>query len=177
MVTAIGISEIKKSIEKMSNGTQIAYLGINGTDVTEDANEELGVPYGAFVRDTDMGSPSMRAGIQRGDVLVAFGETNIKNYNDYIAGKIYPRGTDAFIIMRVREVFMNMASIIGIFENIEDTAVDNELVDKLMNIIVSIRQCARNEKNWTIADKIRDELKTAGIVLEDTPQGVKWKRG
>lgn len=85
MVTGIGISELKKSIEKMSNGTHIAYLGINGTDVTEDANKELGVPYGAFVRDTDMGSPSMRAGIQRGDVVVAFGENNIKSYSDYIA--------------------------------------------------------------------------------------------
>ena len=85
MITAIGISEIKKTIEKMSNENKMAYLGINGTDVTEEANEELGVPYGAFVRDIDMGSPSMRAGIQRGDVLVAFGENTIRNYSDYIS--------------------------------------------------------------------------------------------
>lgn len=84
MVTAIGISEIKKNIEKMSNDQKMAYLGINGTDVTDEANTELGVPYGAFVRETDMGSPSMRAGIRQGDVLVAFGENNIRNYNDYI---------------------------------------------------------------------------------------------
>ena len=84
MVTAIGISEIKKSIEKMSNETPMAYLGINGTDVTEEANRDLGVPYGAFVREVDMGSPSMRAGIQRGDVLVGFGEVVIKDYSDYI---------------------------------------------------------------------------------------------
>ncbi|MBQ9487161.1 MAG: cysteine--tRNA ligase [Selenomonadaceae bacterium] len=97
-------------------------------------------------------------------------------YNDFIAGKILPRGTDAFIIMRVREVFMEMASIIGIFENIpKEKAVDDELVNKLMNIIISIRQDARSAKNWAVADKIRDELKTAGIILEDTPQGVKWK--
>ena len=84
MVTAIGISEIKKNIEKMSNGEEMAYLGINGIDVTEEANVELGVPYGAFVRETEMGSPSMQAGIQQGDVLVGFGEKNIRNYNDYI---------------------------------------------------------------------------------------------
>ena len=97
-------------------------------------------------------------------------------YNDYIGGKIYPRGADAFIIMRVREIFMDMASIIGIFENIaEEKTVDDELVNKLMNIIVSIRQDARISKNWAVADKIRDELKAAGIILEDTPQGVKWK--
>ncbi len=71
---------------------------------------------------------------------------------------------------------MDMASIIGIFENIPaEKNVDDELVNKLMNIIISIRQDARSAKNWAVADKIRDELKTAGIILEDTPQGVKWK--
>ena len=98
-------------------------------------------------------------------------------YNDYIAGKISPRGTDAFMIMRVSEIFTDMASTIGIFENIEteETAANSELVEKLINLIISIRQDARAAKNWAEADKIRDELKDAGIVLEDTPQGVKWK--
>ena len=71
-----------------------------------------------------------------------------------------------------------MAEIIGIFENIaeeKNSAADSELVEKLLEIIISIRQTARQEKNWATADKIRDELKTAGIILEDTPQGVKWK--
>lgn len=98
-------------------------------------------------------------------------------YGDYIAGRISPKGADAFIIMRVREIFMDMAEIIGIFENIpeENISVNSELIEKLMNIIVSIRQDARINKNWATADKIRDELKNAGIILEDTPQGVKWK--
>ena len=97
-------------------------------------------------------------------------------YADYIAGKILPKGADAFIIMRVREIFMDMAEIIGIFENIpEENNLDSELVEKLMNIIIAIRQDARANKNWATADKIRDDLKVAGIILEDTPQGVKWK--
>lgn len=99
-------------------------------------------------------------------------------YNDYIGGKIFPRGADAFIIMRVQEIFLEMAGIIGIFENIpesESSSADSELVEKLMEIIISLRQDARQEKNWIAADKIRDKLKDAGIILEDTPQGVKWK--
>ncbi|WP_446715316.1 CysS/YqeB C-terminal domain-containing protein [Caloramator sp. Dgby_cultured_2] len=38
------------------------------------------------------------------------------------------------------------------------------------------RQKARKEKNYALADKIRDQLKEMGIILEDTPQGVRWKR-
>lgn len=84
VLTAYGITELKKRIEKMSNGEKIAYLGINGIDVTDEANTELGVPYGAFVRDVEMNSPSMQAGIQQGDVITAFDERSIRTYNDYI---------------------------------------------------------------------------------------------
>ncbi|WP_315118823.1 cysteine--tRNA ligase [uncultured Clostridium sp.] len=42
--------------------------------------------------------------------------------------------------------------------------------------LVNKRQQARQDKNWALADKIRDELKDMGIVLEDTPQGVRWKK-
>ncbi|MBQ7705864.1 MAG: cysteine--tRNA ligase [Selenomonadaceae bacterium] len=99
-------------------------------------------------------------------------------HNDYISGKIQPRGADAFMIMRVSEIFTDMASTIGIFENIEDEEnnLNSEMVDKLLEIIISIRQDARKNKNWAVADKIRDDLKAAGIILEDTPQGVKWKQ-
>ncbi len=83
MVTAYGITELKKRIEKMSNGEKAAYLGIQGMDVSKQANEELGVPYGAYVRETDMDSPVMLAGIQRGDVLVAIDDKNITSYSDY----------------------------------------------------------------------------------------------
>jgi cysteinyl-tRNA synthetase len=98
-------------------------------------------------------------------------------YNDYTAGKITPRGTDAFMMMRVSEIFLDMAGTIGIFEAVEEeNEVNSELVDKLMNVIISIRQDARANKNWAVADKIRDDLKSVGIVLEDTPNGVQWKQ-
>lgn len=42
--------------------------------------------------------------------------------------------------------------------------------------LIEERQRARKEKNWALSDKIRDDLKARGIVLEDTPQGVRWKR-
>ena len=42
--------------------------------------------------------------------------------------------------------------------------------------MIEARQNARKEKNWAEADRIRDELKAKGIVLEDTAQGVKWHK-
>jgi cysteinyl-tRNA synthetase len=42
--------------------------------------------------------------------------------------------------------------------------------------LIEQRQVARKEKNWVRADEIRDILKAEGIVLEDTPQGVRWKK-
>ncbi len=75
---------------------------------------------------------------------------------------------------KVAEAYKLMTGIIGIFEQ-EDTA-DDELANKLMDLIINIRQDARKEKNWALADKIRDELKEAGVILEDTPNGVRWKK-
>jgi cysteinyl-tRNA synthetase len=46
-------------------------------------------------------------------------------------------------------------------------------IDKEIEDLVEKRQQARRDKNWALADQIRDELKERGIILEDTPQGVK----
>ena len=48
--------------------------------------------------------------------------------------------------------------------------------DAQIEELIAQRQQARKEKNFALADKIRDELKAQGIVLLDTPQGVQWKR-
>ena len=87
------------------------------------------------------------------------------------------RGTsfDAANFKKAADAFYTMAEIIGIFEQ-EEMAADGGLADALMDIIIGIRQEARAAKNWAVADKIRDGLKNAGVVIEDTPTGVRWKR-
>jgi len=40
---------------------------------------------------------------------------------------------------------------------------------------LTIRQDLRKAKQWALADKVRDELKNLGVVVEDTPQGSTWR--
>ncbi len=82
LITAIGISEIKKTIERMSNGRPRAYIGINGTNVTEEVHEMGGVPIGAYVTGIIMDSPAMEAGIQSGDVITRLGDSHIATFSN-----------------------------------------------------------------------------------------------
>ena len=93
-------------------------------------------------------------------------------YQDVTNGS---KAFDAEDFAKVRADYLEMAGIIGIFEQ-QEAAGNDGLADKLMEIIIAIRQDARKEKNWALADKLRDELKEAGIILEDTPNGVRWKK-
>jgi cysteinyl-tRNA synthetase len=49
-------------------------------------------------------------------------------------------------------------------------------IEEEIEKLIEQRQQARKNKDWALSDKIRDELKAQGIILEDTPQGVRWKR-
>lgn len=82
-LSAIGISDLKLIIEKLSNGEKIAVCGIKGVDVTKEANEELGVPFGAYVTEVSLQSPAMEAGILIGDIIVEVDGVFINSLSDY----------------------------------------------------------------------------------------------
>ena len=83
---------------------------------------------------------------------------------------------DAENFAKAKSVYDEMAEIIGIFETAPEAAADDGLTDGLMELIIGIRQEARAAKNWALADKIRDDLKALGIVIEDSPAGARWKK-
>lgn len=93
-------------------------------------------------------------------------------YNEVTSGKV---ACSKVAVDTALDVFSEMADIIGILED-DDNSADDGLVDNLMNLIIDIRQNARKNKDWATADKIRDELKNIGITLEDSPTGVRWKK-
>ncbi len=71
------------------------------------------------------------------------------------------------------KIFDELMDVLGLLynRNKEDKSLDDEI-----EALIAARNEARKNKNWAEADRIRDELKAQGIVLEDTPQGVKWHR-
>lgn len=83
LIRGYAISDMKDKLEKLSNGQELAYLGIVGMDVTREAADEYGVPMGAYVKQVVIDSPAMEAGIQNGDVIVKLGTTDITSFTDY----------------------------------------------------------------------------------------------
>ncbi|MBQ9551156.1 MAG: cysteine--tRNA ligase [Clostridia bacterium] len=68
-------------------------------------------------------------------------------------------------------IFDELTGVLGLVYNRKADDLDAEIEN-----LIAQRAAARKEKNWAKADEIRDKIKAMGIVLEDTPQGVKWHK-
>jgi len=85
-------------------------------------------------------------------------------------------------LVRARELFDDFNSVLGLFPEEEgrivlgEKSVGDELTSGLLDLLLSIRQEARKGKDFATADRIRDGLKDAGLIIEDTPQGARWKK-
>lgn len=84
LLTAYGITELKRTIEKMSNNRERAYLGVHGADVPEEAVTESDIPKGTYIKEIEMDSPAMNAGIQSGDVIIQVNDTPITAYHELL---------------------------------------------------------------------------------------------
>lgn len=71
----------------------------------------------------------------------------------------------------LKEKITTLTDVLGLIVDKKEEMLDSE-IDEL----IAKRQQARKDKNFALADQIRDELLSKGIILEDTREGVRWKR-
>ena len=74
------------------------------------------------------------------------------------------------LAQKALELIRELGAPLGMFQKSTKGNLEEEI-----EALIAKRQQARKDRDFTLADKIRDELKDRGIVLEDTPQGVIWK--
>lgn len=83
----------------------------------------------------------------------------------------YPRKSRS-----VYDLLLKMDEVLGLNLDRAGEKKEEPKLDTEIEMLVEQRQQARKEKNWKVADEIREKLKGMGIILEDTPQGVRWKK-
>ena len=74
------------------------------------------------------------------------------------------------LAQKALELIRELGAPLGMFQK----STKGNLAEEIEALIAK-RQQARKDRDFALADKIRDELKDRGIILEDTPQGVRWK--
>lgn len=81
-------------------------------------------------------------------------------------------------VIEAKETFKTILDILGILEsewNIQESYAGSDY-DSLMEMILSVRETARKEKQYKLADEIRDKLAELGITVEDSATGARWKK-
>ncbi len=73
---------------------------------------------------------------------------------------------------KLQAIFVELTSTLGLRLSEEQTADSN--ADAFIDLLVAVRRDLRTEKNWAMSDKIRDELKELGVILEDSKEGTTW---
>ena len=91
----------------------------------------------------------------------------VRDINTNVVGKTPSKA----LVEGAIAMFDELTGVLGLVYNRKTETLDSDV-----EALIEARTNARKEKNWAEADRIRDQLKKMGIVLEDTAQGVKWHR-
>ncbi len=108
---------------------------------------------------------AMEDDLNTADALAAV-FTLVRDINTVIANNA---GKDT--LTACADIFDQLTGVLGLVYNRDTADLDSEI-----EALIEERTLARKNKDFKRADEIRDQLKEMGIVLEDTPQGVKWSR-
>lgn len=158
------LMQAKAAIERLRNAeSNMEFMAENGDSAP--LSEEQKSILSGFDKYREKFNTAMDDDINTADAIAAIFEL-VRDINTALSDN----ATAIFAkecLNRMRE----LCDVLGIVPKIEEASLDAEIEE-----MIEKRQAARKEKNFAEADRIRDELGKMGIVLEDTPQGVKWHR-
>jgi len=157
------LEQAKSALERLYNARNNAEYLLENAQVQKQSPGELEW-FDRIMDYREQFKTSMEDDINTADALSAIFEL-VKEMNSYL-NDLRSRQT----IQDTLNLFYELTSVLGIVQKRQDD-LEGEI-----ETLIQKRQQARKEKDWELADQIRDQLRDMGIQLEDTPQGVKWKR-
>lgn len=159
------IEQCKASLERM-------YTCRNNLDFAlKNASDEAGANDGEIVAMLDNRRnqfiEAMEDDLNTADAIGTIFEL-VRDINTYVNEGNHSKN----LVEYAAEVLDELTGVLGLLYNRKP----QESLDDEIERLIEERNAARKNKNWAEADRIRDDLKARGIILEDTAQGVKWHR-
>ncbi len=157
------MEQSKKALDRLYNGKyNLEYLLSKAED--KEVSEEEKEMLKQVDRYVDDFINSMEDDINTADAIASLFEL-IKFANSNFNEK-----TSKFVIQYTYDKLVKLSKILGILYK------ENQILEEEIMELIEKRTQARKNKDYKLADEIREQLRQRGIILEDTPEGVKWKR-
>ena len=135
----------------------------NASDAEHDGDKAI---VDGFDKYREQFISSMDDDLNTADAIASIFEL-VRDINTNVVGKTPSKA----LVEGAIAMFDELTGVLGLVYNRKTETLDSDV-----EALIEARTNARKEKNWAEADRIRDQLKEMGIVLEDTAQGVKWHR-
>ncbi|RKD26423.1 cysteinyl-tRNA synthetase [Caminicella sporogenes DSM 14501] len=157
------MKQSKNALDRLYNAKENLEHLMENVKVEKMTEEEISI-FEGFKKYKDKFIKAMDDDLNTADAIAAIFEL-VKEINTKISGE-----SSKEIVQKSYELLKELTGVLGFLSK------EKELLDEEIQKLIEERQKARKEKNYALADKIRDDLRAKGIILEDTPQGVKWRR-
>jgi cysteinyl-tRNA synthetase len=160
--TETSLQDAKNSLEKLQN----AYVNLNYRLQTADGAADPAVDQQAAALQADFVAAMDDDFNAQNGITVVYEFARLINVYSEQATVNHEQ------IARLAKQFAEMAAIFGI----ELATATEAPADEKIEALVKQRDAARAARDFETSDRLRDQLKEMGIILEDTPQGTRWRK-